>query len=389
MKLRSIEVWAQHVLDGYSHSSQTFKEALYSESPNLVSAVMERTCNLQCLHCLYPEEKTSAHISREVGLTDIVQNMVRQLPAGSSFLHAGRIVRPWHVEVLASLRALRGSEIALGLIDNGSYTRLMKHFERLSLRLDWIDVSVDGDEFAHNAQRNSRNAYAAAREGIRMGRQVADKVTSLMTLTKLNSHTTQSVIETLLMSGEVDELHFTPASPYGEQIVPLIMGVPETRAAFAGLQQVAADAAIASKIFYRMYRVEDLELLAQAIGHAAVREGLEQGIVDQGRILFHVNGVEVTYFPLSIWPQEEVLIDADGTYRVAGSGQYSLEQYVRGEQNVSAYTADQLTATSDLIASYRKAVRHWWNFAGRQHLAQELNVIGRIMAHAEPQSDSV
>lgn len=376
--LRAIEVWAQQVLDGQPHDDSAFTQALDNEPPTLLSVVMERTCNLQCSHCLFQDEASSARISKENELGDIIKGMVRQMPNGSALLHSGRIMRPWHLEVLADIRAERGSEVALGAIDNGSFVSIKKHFERLALRLDWIDVSVDGDEESHNAQRRSPKAYAVARDGIQQARDVADKVTSLMTLTKLNAHTVKGVVETLLVSGEVDELHFTPASPYQERNTPLIVGIAETKAIFAVLTQMAHEA-VADRLFYRMYRVEDLELLAHAVGKEKVRKGLEEGLVDHGRIIFHVDGVEVSYFPLSIWPQEEVLIDADGAYRVAGSGQFTLAEYRKGEQKVGAYTALQLTTGSDLHASYRKAVRHWWNFHGKAHLNREAEVIGRIM----------
>jgi MoaA/NifB/PqqE/SkfB family radical SAM enzyme len=375
---RAIEVWAQYVLDRYAHSESAFLQALDNEPPTLLSAVMERACNLQCSHCLYQDEVSSAKLSKENKLEDIIQGMARQMPIGSSFLHSGRIMRPWHIDMLADLRAERGSEMALGVIDNGSYTRLKHHFERRSLRLDWIDVSVDGDEASHNAQRNDPKAYAVARQGILQARDVADKVTSLMTLSKLNAHTVKSVIETLLVSGEVDELHFTPAIPYREFNTPVIVDIADTKAIFTQLTHMASEAT-SSKMFYRMYSVEDLEKLARALGYEKVRTGLEEGLVDHGRIIFHIDGVEVAYFPLSIWPQEEVLIDADGAYRVAGSAQYTLAQYRAGGTKVSAYTVEQLTGGSDLQTSYQRAVRQWWNFHGKAHLVREAEVIRRIM----------
>jgi hypothetical protein len=55
----------------------------------------------------------------------------------------------------------------------------------------------------------------------------------------LNAHTVESVAEALLMSGEVDELHFTPASPY-RGIEPLIMDVADTKATFTQLTKIAS-----------------------------------------------------------------------------------------------------------------------------------------------------
>ncbi len=377
-QIRAIDVWGQYILDREEHSSETFMEALFREPPYMVSAVMERTCNQRCLHCLYQDEKSSVDVSRDMKLDSIIKGMVRQLPNGSSFLHCGRITRPWHLEVLADLREERGREIELGVIDNGSYTSIIDHFARLSLRLDWLDVSIDGDRKSHNQQRQSAKAYDLAREGILQGRRVADKVTSLMTLTKLNSHTVKSVVEDLLLSGEVDELHFTPASPYREINVPHVMELEDTAAAFLQLIEVAPQVT-EGKMIYRMYRVEDLELLANAVGLDKFQESFDEGLVDHGRINFRIDGVSFAYYPLSIWPQEEVLIDADGMYRVAGSGQFSLADYREGGRKVAAYEVEQLTGLSDLQSSYQKAVRLWWHFHGLAHLRQEAEVIRRII----------
>ncbi len=381
--LRAIEVWAQHVLDGYSQANTAFTQALRNEPPTLLSVIMERACNMQCSHCLFQDEVSSAGISKKNKLGAVIRGLARQMPEGSAFLHSGRIVRPWHLDVMADLRKEHGDLLALGMIDNGSFTSIIKHFERLNLMLDWIDVSVDGDEPSHNKQRNSPKAYTLAREGIRRSRQVARKVTSLMTLSKFNAHTVKSVVAELLESGEVDELHFTPVSPYREPNTPVLMDVADASIAFGQLLQLTSEVT-ANRVFYRMYRVEDLEMFAHVVGFEQVRNGLENGMIDHGRIIFHVNGVEVSYLPLSIWPQEEILIDADGMYRTAGSAQFTLAQYQAGGAKVSAYNVEQLTEHSSFNAVYQNAVRHWWSFHGKTHLDREVEVIRRIMSYRRP-----
>ncbi len=373
---RAIEVWWNHI-NGNTMESQAFVKALIAESPSIVSAVMERTCNLQCLHCIFGEEKSSKAISQENNLSGVIRSMVWQMPEAGTFLHTGRIMQSWHIDVMAGLRELR-SDIALGAIDNGSFTRLMSQFEKTGLCLDFLDVSIDGDEQSHNAQRGSTKAYAMARAGIQKARRVAHKVTSLMALSKLNAHSVKRVVEELLVSGEVDELHFSPVLPYREGNALIGMEASETLLAFSQLASVVTSTT-ADRIHYRIYDVNGLEKLARVVGTSELRDAILAGVMDHGCLVFHVHGVEVSYYPLSLWPQEEVAIDADGGYRVAGYAKYSLND-LKENTNAMGYTIGMLTPQSDLVTMYARCVRQYWRLYGKAHLQKEVQVIRGIMA---------
>ncbi len=371
---QAIELWWDHV-NGFAKDKQIV-EALIKERPTILSAVMERTCNLQCVHCIFGEEKSSQTTSLEVGLTDTLRAMMGQMPQGSTFLHSGRIMRPWHIYAMADLKR-NHPDIALGAIDNGSYTRLLSHFEKSGLRLDFLDVSVDGDEQSHNAQRGEK-AYKMARQGIRKARRVANKVTSLMALSRLNSHSVASVVETLLEPGEVDELHFSPVLPYRSCNKEIGMGVEDVAHVVSQLVDVSATL-LADQIHYRIYDVSGLEKLAQVVGVKTLRDAISTGMMDHGCLVFRVHGIEVSYYPLSLWPQEEVAIDADGTYRIAGYAKYTLDE-LKENTDAMGYTIGTLCEQSDLVTMYARCVRHYWRLYGIDHLRLEAQVFERIMA---------
>ncbi len=369
--------WARVALDGKEDSGVL--RHMLNEQPRLLSVVFERTCNLSCRHCVYPDAKSSASLSKQAKLHDTVVNAVRQMPADSSMIHVGRIFRPEHLRTLKAARLAR-SDMGIGMIDNGSFGKHVPLIRDGAFRFDWLDISVDGNEQAHNVQRQNAKAYAVAREGIRLGREVADKVTSLMTLTSLNYSTVREVGESLLVSGEVDEYHFTPMTPYRPVNMPIEMSPADFRVAFEQIAQLTS--LEPGKVFLRLYRIQDIIKLAEAVGHQKVWNAMDQGLVDLGRIIFYIDNVEVTYYPLSIWPQEEVVIDADGVYRFAGSVQYSLEEYRNGENQagkmIDHYTSNQLDAESNLLREYKAAARKWWLFHGKRYLGEEVSELRRI-----------
>ena len=101
------------------------------------------------------------------------------------------------LEVLAWLRSCFPS-VRIGLIDNG--ISMLPVRERIrEVRADWLDVSLDGQEDAHDLQRGRSGSYQAGLEGalwlIRKG--MAPKVNILSCLTKLNRHSIIPMIRDL------------------------------------------------------------------------------------------------------------------------------------------------------------------------------------------------
>src|SRR3989344_6481406 len=102
--------------------------ALKKEVPHMCSVTMERACNLQCGHCIYPPETSSEALSQAAKLPELILRAVEQLPSNAPrLLHEGRIIRPWHVDALSAARQRR-QDLGIGLIDNGTYVRVMDRF---------------------------------------------------------------------------------------------------------------------------------------------------------------------------------------------------------------------------------------------------------------------
>lgn len=406
-------------------------EALKAEVPTLCSATMERACNLSCKHCLYPKEESSQEESRKVGLDKIIYNIVDQMPTketsprnmtgevrseNPSFLHIGRILREWHLDVLKNVKERR-PDIRVGLIDNGTYTRFLDKFKEKNIKLDWLDISVDGVKEFHNLQRNSDSAFDKMINGLKHAREIivppekGGKVTALFTLSNLN-YQDKNIEKTadMLLSGEkplVDEFNITTMSSTTERedlnsfiISPNFRegDVEEFKEAWEQIKNVfnkyGRDKIGKQRFHFRMYIHNDVEKLARVVGYKkfmkAVKDRESENDyvgVDVGKMTFKIDEVPVDYFPMSIWPPEEFNIDADGANRTAYNITHTLKELQSGKgeggRDIKGYTVDYLNNDSDFIKTYQKEVDQWMEFKGKDFLKEEIEMFDRIKKLSE------
>lgn len=387
-----------------------------NELPHLVSGVMERACNLQCAHCLYQEEKSSASVSEEAHLGERIINIVSQMPIRSQepgaeyspkFLSIGRILRPWHLDVFTELRRLR-SDVGLGVIDNGSYTKLLSKWPE-GFKFDWMDISVDGVEENHNEQRQSPKAFAQAIEGLRHAREVTKSpeenghVSSLLTLTKVNAHDIEAVADALLVvpDGEMlplaDKFNITTVGPTNEINRKLETDNEDFQAAWEQIKRVCQKYNRDGKkrVVFGIYRIQDIEKLAAAVGEKRFLEAFtakEDSLPITGERNFldlEFDGVPIQYQPLSIWTPEEFPIDADGSYLAAYAVKHTIDELQSGRAkdgaDTSAYTFERLTEKTDFRECFERAVDAYWIRFGKQRLQDEIEAFKRIREKAKNQ----
>jgi MoaA/NifB/PqqE/SkfB family radical SAM enzyme len=347
--------------------TQELRQALLDELPTTLSWVGERTCNLQCGHCIFQNEHSSQKVSRIAEIELVVPNIASQYGSGS-FVHEGRILSNWHVPVLQGVREVN-PDMRVGLIDNGTYLRVSE-LRDSRFQLDWLDISIDGTEAVHNIQRRNDKSYAQALLGLQQAPKYARKVTSLFTATKLNYHNLLDSVKKLFAScDQLDELYVIPISPTRPDLKLIECDEREFSEVWSQIKK--AHELYPGKIFFRMYRGADLQKFAHLIGSEKFREAFFEPAnvwVGTARIDMKVDGVQVSYFPLSIGINETTVIDADGYYRAPYSIAFTLAEHMNGisatGQDLRAYTIAKLTPTSRFSALYEKGVRHWLkNFA--------------------------
>ena len=398
--MRSIDYWYEEIVLGRKNAVAQITTALKQEVPNLISSVWERACNLQCAHCIYPADRSSEKYSDESNFSGVLRNIVQQMPTASDgprhqppfLLHEGRILRSWHIPVLAHMRSLR-ADLHIGLIDNGSYVSFVEEFKKHDFLFDWLDISIDGLKENHNRQRDPirKQSFDQTFNGIRHGRSILKpngRLSSLMTITNLNYTDILPLAESLLSQNLVDQAHFTFMSSKREPNFAIEMKLAEWRIAWNQLKE--AYQKYPDKIVIKFFRIEDLDMLAQVIGTSKVFQRLQDKKTMRasiGVLIFDIEGVEVHFYPVSLWPQESIVIDADSAYRTAYMQQYTIEQ-LRKDPDKQKFTVCQLTAQSDFIESYHRCVDHWWTHFGKDILEKERAVFekGRLMATTNSES---
>lgn len=369
MKKQSIDHWLNHMTNGEDFSTYIYN-CLSKEFPLFLSWVGERTCNLQCLHCIFQREKSFLGEQSGESLISTVSNML-QKGKKPIVIHEGRIVRPWHLPILSKIQDM-GAKV--GLIDNGTFVKSIHSF---AAKLDWLDISIDGTKEVHDKQRNAPGSYQTARIGITQGRKIADKVTSLFTLTNINYANITSACEAVI--DEVDEFHIIPISPVRDSIKSLEATKDQMKVSWKQIEKIQSKHP--EKVFVRMYQQEDVAKL-NALDSGAFNQTIRNPKgVSQGRVLYTFNGVTLSYFPKSLSINETIVLDIDSWYRLPYSIQYTIEELrlgfdVKGN-NIAPYSIADLHSHTDIDQQYKKAVRIWWKTFGKQSLENEKRLFYR------------
>jgi hypothetical protein len=321
-----------------------------------------------------------------------------------SIIHEGRILRDWHLSLFAAIRELR-PDAKVGLIDNGTYLRQEKHFREHDFLLDWMDISFDGTKAVHNRQRNNPTAFDVALKGAQEARRFTrpkaegGKVTSLFTVTNLNYHDVYNTAAFLFGQNLIDEFHITPFSPVRTEIEPLFFcpgykegRVDECKVLWEQVIKIYREfhGKDGRNVFVRIYQQADLEKIARAVGvekflHAFTEK--EHVHVDQGSVSFEVDGVRITYVPLSICPSETFVIDADGAYRMAYCLKYTLEELNGGlskeGKDTRPYTVAELSLESDFHGLFKQGVSQWMGTFGYEYLQNEFELFSKLRSEVE------
>jgi len=302
--------------------------------PTQGEIIFTGACEFQCQHCVYPPSyarQNSELTIREWGqiLLDIVQGL-----GIKTFVYGGRSFSLVGLEALVQLRK-RFPHINIGLIDNG--ISLIKYREILhSIRPDWIDISLDGQEQEHDLQRGRVGSFRAGLEGVLwlVRNRVTPKVNILTCLTTLNQKSVLPMIRELNEIG-LKNFFITP--------VMLVDGVrPSSKLRISGedffnftkellsFLALLDDAWIEINLFSAAYA----EYLAQFFPHIWSRL-----VCEQDSLVWHENSpakgrfkgseIYVRYYPTSLTGVREFIVNTNGDVIVPksiASGKVANEQ---------------------------------------------------------------
>lgn len=389
-KFESIDYWYYLMTSNNSKAEKQglikkMTTCLQNEYPTLCSLILERICNLNCLHCFFQKEQSSAKVSKAVELDTKISNIVSQLPKNASVIHEGRIFQKWHIPILKRLKGER-SDISFGLIDNGSYLLQKDCLNESGFLFDWIDISVDGTESIHNQQRQSEKAYNTAIAGLKEARKYTvtknngGKITSLFTATTINCRCLSKTARLLMSQNLIDELHVIPASEVVSKNGKIVMNSNDWSIfwkQFKETKTIGSDYGVG--VYLKLYKLDDVIKLSEVIGRQKFLKDFNDSktvMVDRGNISFMVNNIRILYIPLSICPSETFVIDSDGQYRLAYCIEYTLKELGEDKDSkgndISAYTVSELKKDSSFRRLYREGAKQWMDNFGLKKLEEEI-----------------
>jgi len=286
---------------------------LYRDArPMYGELIFTGACEFACEHCIYPPDFARRNIGLDRGAWQhIVDGLHRELGI-ATFVYGGRSVTGEGIAVLAGIRA-RLDGLRIGVIDNGiSY---VPYRERLrELRLDWLDLSLDGMPADHDRQRGRDGSFDA---GLRGGlwlleHRAVERLNVLTCLTTINRRSIVPMIRMLNREG-LQNFFVTPVT-FSEGVRPdpslspsdaeLVAFLDELEDAFGGLD----DAYVEVGLF-------DLERLAAI--RALRRDRLEAFAPASDHLAFHRTAADdefwIRYFPASLTGLRELIVNSDGT----------------------------------------------------------------------------
>jgi hypothetical protein len=136
--------------------------------PEKASLVLNNSCNLSCKHCYLQVPKlTGPTLSQDEWTALAASIMEAPIPylclAGKEVFLAKK-----NIDLLARFDAMNqagGHPTRLGVVTNGTLITPYREFLK-SLRLDYLDISLDGDRRDHDAVRG-QGAFDAAKDNVR------------------------------------------------------------------------------------------------------------------------------------------------------------------------------------------------------------------------------
>jgi hypothetical protein len=313
------------------------------------------------------------------------------------------MLESWHIDVLSDIQKIK-KDIRIGIIDNGSFVEHLDKFKKRDFKLDWVDISLDGARKSHNAQRPSAtlNAFDVAINGLQQARKIIKPtgyVASLFTMTKLNYFDIENTADILFSANPKCEdknladlmaiTTMTPTNPINSAIEIAKDFENDNREFDIAWQQIKKIVKKygKNKVIVHLYRHIDLEKIAKTVSENKFLKAIENSNIELHHIQFEIDGVVVYFSPLSTWPKEEAVIDADAVVRTALSGCYSLEEYKKGisniGENITKYEIEKVTKRTNYIDVYKKTSQKWWNAFGKKYIQQEQEVFDRIKQRAK------
>ena len=308
-----IEAWAELINSDYSRQelAERLRRIYRSRGPCYAEIILEGKCPNRCEHCIYHPDyphfnKTLAPDKWFTILNRVITKleMRKVIFDGRSYTH----------ESLGIIRQFRRSfpEVLLGLISDGpNLEPYLGEIEEIAP--DWIDISIDGLEEAHDQQRNRTGSFRVTHEVLRRLKASGKipKINILTCLTTLNVDSVLDMIRMLNLEG-FKNFFLSPFS-YLDGYRP----DPKLKLSKEEFAQFAADfvtvGASLSNAWLEIDIYEPVDLAALREYQPDFWSVLEfKDVHLECTIKRHGNEMHIVYYPLSLTGLVDFIVNCDG-----------------------------------------------------------------------------
>ncbi len=212
-----------------------------------------------------------------------------------------------------------------------------------------------------------------------------------MTLTKLNCTDLVGVADLVHDKNLADQVHFALMTPARAVNLAIEIGTQEMATIWAQLRELYQrdGSENLDQPAFKIFEVNDLAKLEAVVGSQKLWTSLtdlesEQGVnISNGNLTFTLDGVRVDFYPVSLWPHEAFLIDADAVSRLPHMQQFTIAELRTGSGEAKKYNVAQLTGNEDYPTSYIRIVNAWVQHFGRGYLEEEAHFFQGLRQRAK------
>jgi len=188
-------LWRNLVEDTGLNDSELKKglQEIYKKNiPNFAEILINPYCSNKCKHCIYPSDYHCYNKTLEIGEWEkIISDLYKKLEF-RHFIFGGRALNKTILKIVKYIND-NFDDCKVGLIADGP--AIKKHYDELSeLKIDHLDISIDGLKETHDKQRNYSGSFDITVEQIKkltakdgtVAKGRIGKLSILATLTTIN-----------------------------------------------------------------------------------------------------------------------------------------------------------------------------------------------------------
>ncbi|XOB41371.1 MAG: radical SAM/SPASM domain-containing protein [Candidatus Nealsonbacteria bacterium] len=235
-------------------------------APLIVDLEITTYCNLNCRHCYVNKENV-----QNLSLGQI-QKLFREFKnigvVGIQLLGGEPSLHPRIKDIITSAYK---QGLKIEMVSNGNNS-LRENCDKVSNKIDYLLISVDGNENTHDYIRNKKGAFHSALESIKFFSEKGVKTKAIMTLNRINSNQYREVATKVEESGaEGLVLKFMMPIGMGEKNLDMVLRSKERKKIYKKILQEKGSFEISDQMYNALEQKVNANFFGCPAGRFSIR----------------------------------------------------------------------------------------------------------------------